>query len=64
MAELIPEGFDCLTESEMDVSIARVQTLSTIALEAKKDKDNLKKKLVKTSTCGESVGQPTESSAQ
>ena len=64
IAELIAEEFACLTESEMEVTISRVQTLSTIDLEAKKDKDNLKKKLVKTSTCGELVGQPTDSSAQ
>ena len=46
----------------MKVTISKYQTLSTKALEAKKDKDCLKKKSVKTSTCGELVGKPTDSS--
>ena len=63
ISELSPEEFECLSETEMQRTISRVQTLSTKALEAKKDKDSLKKKPVKTSTCGELVGQPTDSSA-
>ena len=63
--ELIPEEFDSLTGSDLDTIIARIKTLSNKALDAKLDKDDLKKKkLVKASTCGESVGQPTDSSAQ
>ena len=55
--------FFFLSETEMKRTNSRVQTLSTKALEAKKEKDSLKKKPVKTSTCGELVGQPTDSSA-
>ena len=63
--ELIPEEFDSLTGSDLDTIIARIKTLSNKALDAKLDKDDLKKKkLVKASTCGESIGQPTDSSAQ
>ena len=50
IAELIPEEFDCLSETEMKRTISRVQTLSTKALEAKKDKDCPMKKPVKTSS--------------
>ena len=46
------------------VVIYRIKTLSNKALDAKKDKDDQKKKPVKASTCGELVGQPTDSSAQ
>ena len=38
--ELIPEELSCLSESEIDITISRVQTLSTKALDAKKDKDD------------------------
>ena len=62
--ELIPEELDCLSESDLDTTISRIKTLSNKALDAKKDKDDQKKKPVKASTCGELVGQPTDSSAQ
>ena len=63
--ELIPEELDSLTGPDLDITIARIQTLSNYALDTKMDKDDVKrKKLVKASTCGESVGQPTDSSAQ
>ena len=63
--ELIPEELDSLTGPDLDKTIARIQTLSNYALDTKMDKDDVKrKKLVKASTCGESVGQPTDSSAQ
>ena len=55
---------DCLSESDLDTTISRIKTLSTKALDAKKDKDDQNKKPVKASTCGELVGQPTDSSAQ
>ena len=62
--ELIPEELTCLSESDLDTTISRVKTLPNKALDAKKDKDDQKKKPVKASTCGELVGQPTDSSAQ
>ena len=51
--ELIPEEVEYLSESEIQKTILRVQTLSNSALESKKDKDCLKKKQTSTSTCGE-----------
>ena len=63
ISELIPEEVECLSESEMQKTILRVQTLSNKALEAKKDVDSLKRKQVPTSTCGELVGKPTDFSA-
>ena len=63
--ELIPEKLDTLSTADMDMIMARVQTLSNHALDLKMDKDDIKKKkLSKAPTCGESVGQPTDSSAQ
>ena len=62
--ELIPEELACLSESDLDTTISRIKNLSNKALDAKKDKDDQKKKPVKASTCGELVGQPTDSSAQ
>ena len=61
--ELIPGEFEYLSESEMQKTILRVQTLSNSALESKKDNDCLKKKPVPTSTCGELIGKPIDSSA-
>ena len=63
ISELIPEEVENLSESEMQKTILRVQTLSNSALESKKDKDSLKKKPAPTSTCGELLGQPRDSSA-
>ena len=63
--ELIPEDLDTLSAADLDMTMARIQTLSNQALDLKMDKDDVKrKKLSKAPTCGESVGQPTDSSAQ
>ena len=63
ISELIPEEFENLSESEMEKIILRIQTLSNSALESKKDTDCLKKKSTSSSTCGELLGQPRDSSA-
>ena len=63
--ELIPEDLDTLSAADLDMTMVRIQTLSNQALDLKMDKDDVKrKKLSKAPTCGESVGQPTDSSAQ
>ena len=63
ISELIPEEFKILREDEMKKIILRVWTLSSKAIDSKKDPDCQKKKSSSASTCGDSLGQPSDSSA-
>ena len=63
ISELIPEEFETLREDEMQKIILRIQTLSSKAIDSKKDHDCQKKKSSSSSTCGDSLGQPSDSSA-
>ena len=63
ISELIPEEFENLSEDGMQKIILRIQTLSNAAIDSKKDLNCMKKKSSSSSTCGDSLGQLSDSSA-
>ena len=63
ISELIPEDLKILREDEMQKIILRIQSLSSKAIDSKKDHNCMKKKSSSSSTCGDSLVQPSDSSA-